>query len=335
MSDSLEGQQFKKWLRRPTLFIANAWYLLAAAGQYLAVIAASLAAGLWGGGNGTGLSYTVSTIYELGLLALPVIVYAAKHEGVGQAMRLNPPRLGAMLGAAGTAVLGVLAVNNLSIWWMLLIEKLGGQLYASGVAVPTDVNGLTGAVLLVGVVPGVCEELFFRGGLMGAWERRGTKTALLITSVLFALLHGTILGLPTQLLMGLVLGYVLIVTDSLYVSMIFHTVHNSTALILSYIGEQAAVGAEMIDPYADMAGYVASSGGYGSLLLSTVLMMALFGLALAMLTRSEKKRGRKFEKITRGDESCMTWQELLVLIAGLMTVGAAYFSDALMIFGII
>ena len=31
----------------------------------------------------------------------------------------------------------------------------------------------------------------------------------------------------------------------------------------------------------------------------------------------------------------MTWQELLVLIAGLMTVGAAYFSDALMIFGII
>ena len=169
---------------------------------------------------------------------------------------------------------------------------------------------------------------------MGAWERRGTKTALMITSVLFALLHGTILGLPTQLIMGLVLGYVLIITDSLYVSMIFHTVHNSAAVILSYIGDLAAGGAEMVDPYADMAGYVASTGGYGALLASTVLMAALFVLALMLMTRSEKQQGRQFEKITRGDESHMTWQELLVLIAGLMTVGAAYFSDGLRILGI-
>lgn len=339
MPDSLEEQQFRKWLRRPTLFIANAWYLLAAAGQYvISVIIGVIAAiaGYFGGAiSNSGLTYGISTIYEIGILALPVIIYAAKHEGVGQSMRLNPPKGGTMIAAAATAFIGVLAVNNLGMWWMLLIEALGGDLYTSAVPVPTTVNELTSAILMVGVIPGICEELFFRGGLMGAWERRGTKTALVITSVLFALLHGTVLGLPTQLIMGFVLGYLLILSDSIYVSMIYHTVHNSSAMILAYIGETAAGSAAAVDPYLDMAGYIMSTGGFGMLIVQTIILTAMYIGALVLLSRSEQRSGRKLVKIVHGDESKMTWQELLVLIAGLITVGMAYFSDILTLCGVI
>jgi len=336
MTGSLEDQQFTRWLRRPTVFIANAWYLMAASGQTIvgyivAFLAQALA--LFGLGlDGNAIAHTASTAYEIGVLALPVIWYAVRHDGVSQSMRLNPPKADMMLWAALTAFIGLLAVNNIGTWWMLLIEALGGTLHPSSVPVPTTQNELLASILLVGVVPGVCEELFFRGGLMGAWERRGTMKAMVITSALFTMLHGSILGLPTQILMGFVLGYVLILSDSLYVPMVYHTVHNSSALILAYLSPDGTASAEI---YADLAGYIGGPTGYISLAVQTVFTSALFAMMLFLMTRTQKRRGLKIEKITDGDRNPMTWQELIVLIAGLLTVGVMYFTDMMTICGVI
>ncbi len=331
----LESQQFKRWLRRPTVFMANAWYLLAASGQLLLseiILLVVQALSLFGISlNAGSVSYASSAAYQLLILALPVVWYAARHEGVNQAMRLNPPRPAMMLYAAGTAVLGVLAMNYLGTWWLLLIERLGGRLYDSGVPVPTNVSELTASILMVGVLPGVCEELFFRGGLMGAWERRGTKKALVITTALFAMLHGSLQGLPTQIIMGFVLGYVMLLSDSLYVSMIYHTVHNSTIMLLSY----DPVGASAAQSTATLAEQVAVSGGYFSLVIQTFVMGLLFIAALRLMSMSQLKRGVSIEKVTETETEPMDWRELLLLIAGLLTVGLLYFNDFLMICGLI
>lgn len=334
MSDSLEEQQFTRWLRRPTIFIANTWYLMAGAGQiivgYVIAFLVQLA-GLWGASfDSASISYTASIILEVGILALPVIWYAATHEGVSQSMRLNPPRPGLMLYAAVCAVVGVLAVNCLSSWWLLLIEGLGGRLYESAIPVPANTNELTVSILLVGVVPGVCEELFFRGGLMGAWERKGTKQALVITSALFTLLHGSILGFPTQLLMGFVLGYLLILSDSLYVPMVYHTVHNSTALILTYMSTTAGIDADVSMSLMEQMG---GPSGLVILAVQTVILTSIYALMLYTMGKSQKRNGMKAVKIDDGDRSPMTWQELIVLMAGLLTVGMMYLTDLLTICG--
>lgn len=339
MADSLEEQQFKSWLRRPTLFIANAWYLLSAAGQtiiaYLMMGIIQLIGLLIPDASvSPALTLSVSTFYEIAFLALPVIWYTFKHEGVDQSIRLNPPRFDMMIYAIAAAVIGVPLSNCVSIWWMLIVEGLGGRLYSSSVPIPTDMDSLISTILLVGVIPGICEELMFRGGLMGAWERRGTKKAVLITSVLFALLHGTILGLPVQLLMGLVLGFVLIVSDSLYVSMAYHTVHNSLTIFISYLSLQLAdsmAGAESLTT----AEYLMLSGGFMPLITETALLGSVFGAVLYMMLNAQRRRKAKIIKIDQGDTSKMGWQELLVLLAGLVTVGAAYAEDFLYICGVI
>ena len=332
---SLEEQQFVKWLRRPTIFTANAWYLLATSGQTLVVFLFSFLAqalSLFGVSVGNDVfSATANIFYEVGLLALPVVWYAATHEGVDQAMRLNPPKADMMLFAALAAFVGVFMANHLSVWWMLLIEGAGGTLYESSIPVPTTPDELRASILMVGVIPGVCEELFFRGGLMGAWERRGTKLALVITSVLFTMLHGSILGLPTQLIMGFVLGYVLIVSDSLYVSMVYHTVHNTATLILAYLSAQTAqAGMES----ARLVEQIAASGGFISLALQTIGSVLMFGAAITMIAAAGKRHGHEPEKIVEGDQTPMTWQELLVLLGGLITVGIAYLTDLLTVVGL-
>lgn len=339
MSDSLEKQQFKNWLRRPTLFIANTWYLMAAAGQTLVPYALLLAIRLVGlmvpiSLSDASLVYTSSTMQQLLVLALPVVVYAVRHEGVSQSMRLNPPQFDMTLYSITAALFSVMLCSCVSLWWSLLFERLGGWLYSSSIPTPTTYEELIVSILLIGVTPGICEELLFRGALMGAWERRGTVKSVVVTAVLFALLHGSVLGLPIQLLMGFVLGYILVVSDSLYVSMAFHTVYNSFTIFLNFLSARQSTVSDLLSRMT-VSEYIAATGGYASLLLETLLTGALLAGVLLMMFRAQKQREVEIIKISDGDPSKMAWQELLLLLCGLITVGVAYLEDLLWIFGII
>ncbi|WP_157800129.1 CPBP family intramembrane glutamic endopeptidase [Sporolactobacillus pectinivorans] len=75
--------------------------------------------------------------------------------------------------------------------------------------------------------PGVIEEMFFRGYLQTKiMKSKGSTVAIVVTSLLFALMHialyPTILGLSTVLLLGLILGVLYYKTKSLSISIGFH-----------------------------------------------------------------------------------------------------------------
>ena len=331
----LEEQQFTRWIRRPTEFIASAWYLLASAGQYLVAYAAAFLIqllALFGlSADQSTQVYLSSTLAQLLLFLLPVLAYMLRHDGVERSMRLNTPKWEALLLAVLAAPVGVMVSDKLSTWWMLLIESLGGTLHGSAVPIPTTLPELGFSLVLTALLPGICEEILFRGGLLGAWERRGTQQALVITSVLFALLHGSVAGFPVQLIMGFVLGYIVIQSDSLLTGIAYHVTHNAAILILSFLASGAA---EAADPYADIAGYVTLTGGYPTLIVQTIVWAALYIGLLALLIRSQKKRGIQFDKIIEGDKEPMSWETLVVLIAGLLTVGVTFISDLLTVCGV-
>ena len=331
----IEDQQFTKWLRRPTEFIANAWYLLASAGQYLisyGVLMLVQLLSLFGYRvTDTAFTFVASTLAQILLFLLPVVIYAVTHDGVEQSMRLNMPRWDALLIALIAAPAGVMAGDKLTTWWMLLIERLGGTLYYStGVPIPTTPPELAIELMLFALLPGICEELFFRGGLMGAWERRGTRQALVITSVLFALLHGSVIGLPIQLVMGFVLGYIVILSDSLAVGMIYHIAHNASILFLSYFSRDTASASEFLT----LADFIRGTKGFPALIVQTVLWSAVYVGFLALFIRVQKKHGAQFDKIIEGDKEPMSWETLLVLLAGLLTVGVTFTADLMTVCGL-
>ena len=332
----IEDQQFTKWLRRPTEFIANAWYLLASAGQYLVsygVLMLAQLLSLFGYRiSDTGLTFIASTLAQLLLFMLPVVAYALTHDGVEQSMRLSVPRWESLLIALIMAPVGVMAADKLTTWWMLLIESLGGTLYhTTGVPVPTTLAELGIELVLFALLPGICEELFFRGGLMGAWERRGTRQALVITSVLFALLHGSVMGLPVQLIMGFVLGYIVILSDSLIVGMIYHIVHNATILLLSFLSHESA---GLNEQFLTLNDSIRGTIGFPALTVQTILWMGVYAGFLALFIHVLKKRGAQFDKITEGDKEPMSWETLIVLMAGLLTVGVTFVSDLMTVCGL-
>lgn len=78
------------------------------------------------------------------------------------------------------------------------------------------------------LVPGLCEELFFRGMLMKVGSRIPAAAMIFICSAAFSLWHvGTPAYLPHTFLMGLILGVLVIGSGRLAPAIIAHTVANA------------------------------------------------------------------------------------------------------------
>jgi membrane protease YdiL (CAAX protease family) len=87
-------------------------------------------------------------------------------------------------------------------------------------------------VLAVAVVIPVGEELFFRGLLLrGFLLRYGPRPALVLTAALFALVHLNPWGLVSIFLVGILLGWLVLRTGSLWPACLAHGLYNLAAVV--------------------------------------------------------------------------------------------------------
>jgi uncharacterized protein len=125
------------------------------------------------------------------------------------------------------------------------------------------------AVLVIGLGPGLNEELWCRGFLgRGLVARYGYIPGIIMTSILFGALHID----PQQGLMaacmGLALHYTYITTRSLWIPMLLHFMNNSLSAIAGHLGSEA----EKIDTAGDAIPV--------ALYLASAVLMAAVGYAL-------------------------------------------------------
>ena len=77
------------------------------------------------------------------------------------------------------------------------------------------------------VIPGIFEEIAFRGVIFDGLARHLTTVeAVLVSAAMFGILHLSILSLPHLLLIGLVLGVLRVKTGGLLAGMATHFLHN-------------------------------------------------------------------------------------------------------------
>jgi sodium transport system permease protein len=91
---------------------------------------------------------------------------------------------------------------------------------------------LVQVVLLIGVAPAICEELAFRGFILSGLRRMGHKWgAIALSAALFGVAHGLLQQSLSAFLVGIVIGYVAVKSNSLWPAIVFHAVHNSLIVI--------------------------------------------------------------------------------------------------------
>lgn len=115
-------------------------------------------------------------------------------------------------------------------------ENAGTEAAASLVDSSGVVSLIVG-VLVVGVLTGFSEEIFFRGGVQGIFIRSGSGAAMAIwiTAALFSALHFQFFGFVPRLLMGVFFGYLLVWTNDIKISAFAHILNNSMVMIMGAI----------------------------------------------------------------------------------------------------
>ncbi|MBA7483820.1 hypothetical protein ES707_19337 [subsurface metagenome] len=97
---------------------------------------------------------------------------------------------------------------------------------------PKTLSELPLFLLLFAVLPGICEEILFRGAIQGTLERKGARRGIFLTASLFAIYHMNPWNFIGIFIVGIILGYLIIRTNSIVLPIIFHTCMNSTGLII-------------------------------------------------------------------------------------------------------
>jgi sodium transport system permease protein len=138
----------------------------------------------------------------------------------------------------------------------------------------TSVAARIQGLLVLAVLPAVCEELAFRGFLLTGLTRRfRPRTSIFLSSFLFALAQMNVFQFIPHFILGAVMALLVLRTRSLIPAVLFHLVHNCL------VYAPAA--------FPELLGGVVSSAAIFSLplLLLTVLSAALAALLLARLAR--------------------------------------------------
>lgn len=172
------------------------------------------------------------------LIIASVLVYCfIKKINVWRTFRFNRVKVLPMLlilAIAAPASYAASMFNNAVIY---LLQSLG-KVPNPGIPTPANIPELLAGILIIAVVPGFCEEMMHRGLLLRAYEKRGSYKAVVIVSILFGLFHFDITNFFGPVLLGLLIGYYVIRTNSIIAGMFAHFLNNAFAEIVQYVIKQ-------------------------------------------------------------------------------------------------
>jgi membrane protease YdiL (CAAX protease family) len=181
------------------------------------------------------LGLTGLALAQLALIGAPPLVWA-RARGRAPLARLGvvAPRLRPLAGAL---------MIGLGFWYLNLViavplaERIAGS--------SRELERLTEELLAgpepfalrltaVALVPALCEELLLRGAVAGGLRPAlGARGAIVVSALLFAALHMSLVRLLPTALFGVVLGYAALAGGSTVLSMIIHAVNNGIAVFLA------------------------------------------------------------------------------------------------------
>jgi sodium transport system permease protein len=145
------------------------------------------------------------------------------------------------------------------------------------------------AVLFFGVVPGICEEIVFRGVVLSAMRRTfNVHVSVWLTGLLFALVHMDAAGLVPRTVLGALLGYITVYSGSLLPAMLLHAAFNGTTVGIVAFYEPTPATTRALLPNTLPEGLRPGSIIYNARLLIG-LLAATLGTALAKHASSKSQ----------------------------------------------
>jgi sodium transport system permease protein len=175
-------------------------------------------------------------VTQLIVIAMPALLMAVMlTRSPTQTLLLRRPPFGTPLAAALLA----LALHPTANLLQAIVQKiypLDDQVAKALNAMVFQPDSIWVLLLVIAVLPAVCEELAFRGFILSGLRHTGHKwTAILVSSIFFGATHALFQQSLIASLIGAIIGFVAVQSGSIWPCMLFHTIHNSMAVLVQRV----------------------------------------------------------------------------------------------------
>ena len=212
------------------------------------------------------MSSTASILLTQVSFLLPVLlmtfIYYRGRQREYYRLDFSGPKWGNALAGVVVLLLLLPAIDWLTVWndsWNL--GRVGEMLRSvqdmtegilKQMTDTSTVGGLLANLLLMALIPAVCEEMFFRAGMQNLLQRwfKNDHAAIWVTALIFSLAHGEVFAFMPRFLIGAMLGYLYVYGGSILPNILAHFVNNAIVVVVYWL---VARGVLDIDPEAPLA----------------------------------------------------------------------------------
>lgn len=218
----------------------------------------------------------------------PIAALAYMRVRHASALLLRPPTLAglaaALLLGGSTWILGLKWLATQQSFMPINPEVL--QQAAEQTAFLSQINPAL-LILLMAVLPAICEEFFFRGYVLSGVRRTfRPAAAVLVVAIAFGLFHQSVHRLPITIALGLVLGLLAVRTGSILPGVLMHMLHNGFTVAL---GQVAGLPVESVPKWLGWAlqGEIPSPP---TMWVVAAAVMAGAGILLCLIPSGQRER---------------------------------------------
>jgi membrane protease YdiL (CAAX protease family) len=142
----------------------------------------------------------------------------------------------------------------------------------------SSIPGLLLNLLIVAVIPALGEEFLFRGVFQRIFTNwtRNPHWGIFISAFFFSLIHMEFYGFVQRLLLGMMFGYFLLWSGSIWLPVLAHFINNVVAVVLFYLISNGFINAKM-----------AETGSLSDALPITIISFAVMGTGIYVLFKKK------------------------------------------------
>lgn len=162
----------------------------------------------------------------------------------------KPYATGLMLLAVPAGFMFCMAGNYATNALVALMDSAGVQLTAPESPVPSSALGMIFYVVQIAFIPALTEEFALRGVVLQPLRKYGDRFAILMSAMVFALMHGNMVQAPFAFIAGVTIGYFVVATGSIWTGVLIHFANNLFSSLISLANANSTLALDK--PYAVM-----------------------------------------------------------------------------------
>ena len=181
--------------------------------------------------KGTPTQYDYILLTQVFSIVLPSLIVCLLYgKGIKKTFRIKKIKTSKALGCIGMGLCIQPVAILVNIPLQNVVSGRGGV-----VASPENIVQVMIMTVIVCLVPAFCEELLLRGMLLGSVKKKGYAFSIIVTTVMFVILHGDAGTVAGHAVLGIATAFAVLNTNSVLAGFFVHFSFNFCGLIIDYI----------------------------------------------------------------------------------------------------